>query len=370
MASVTPKAIAAEPASPTPVSVLPDGCNTGVVFRSLLAVNLVCLAGMWLAADNRTILVQKFLDHAMLIEWGTLGSLLLWCAARRLTLRHAVPAGVQRVLALALPALVTAGLLGLLGLAEAAPGALGTPGAFKAIVAAALFGAVLQAYFELRARAFSPALAEARLQALQARIRPHFLFNSLNAVLSLIRADPRKAERTLEDLADLFRVAMQDARHLTSLRQEFELCERYLAIEAVRLGERLQVEWDVADSVRASLDRVRVPALILQPLLENAVHHGVETATGPALIRIAVTRGTDRIAIAIANPVQAGAQGGGGNHMALANIRERLALLYDVEAELSAQAVDGRFEVRLHFPAAGMPVAGAAQAGVSGTGAA
>jgi two-component system sensor histidine kinase AlgZ len=219
----------------------------------------------------------------------------------------------------------------------------------KGILAAALFGIVLQQYFELRTRAFSPALAEARLQALQARIRPHFLFNSLNAVLSLIRTEPQRAETTLEDLADLFRVLIRDARDMTTLENEIHLCKQYLSIEKIRLGERLQVQWEMADIDNEVLHRAQIPALLLQPLLENAVHYGVEPTREPVLIRIYLNRSIDRIEIAVVNPYHGDAVSA-GNHMALNNIRERLRLLYDVEAQLTTTVARGYFEVRLRFP--------------------
>ena len=138
---------------------------------------------------------------------------------------------------------------------------------FALLLCAALLG-----YFQLRAKALSPAIAEARLQALQARIRPHFLFNSINAVLSLIRSEPKRAETALEDMADLFRVLMRDNRELAPLADEVELCRQYLALEQLRLGDRLQVEWHVKNMPGDAL----VPPLVLQPLLENAVYHGIE----------------------------------------------------------------------------------------------
>jgi two-component system sensor histidine kinase AlgZ len=220
----------------------------------------------------------------------------------------------------------------------------------QAALAGALFGLALQHYFELRARAHSPALAEARLQALQARIRPHFLFNSLNAVLSLIRTEPKRAESTLEDLAELFRVFMRDTRDLTSLEKEIELCRQYLAVEKLRLGERLQVQWDTAGIDEEVLRRALVPSLLLQPLLENAVHYGVEPASTPALIRVDIKRTLERIEIAIFNPHHPDSPASGGNHMALNNVRQRLALLYDVEGQLSTAAAHGIFEVRLRIP--------------------
>ena len=217
--------------------------------------------------------------------------------------------------------------------------------------------AALLLYFELRARAFSPALSEARLQALTARIRPHFLFNSLNAVLALIRSEPRRAEAALEELAELFRALMRDHRELLPLADEIALCRQYLALESLRLGERLQVEWAL-DAMPASL---LVPPLMLQPLLENAVYHGIEPLGQPGLLSIRCVREGDTLRLDVTNPLpppggRAGRPGGAaGSHMALDNIRERLALYYDLEARLETQEAtraDGlrEFRVRIVLP--------------------
>jgi CheY-like chemotaxis protein len=144
----------------------------------------------------------------------------------------------------------------------------------RAALLAAFAAATLLYYFHLRAKAFSPAVTEARLQALTARIRPHFLFNSLNAVLSLIRSEPRRAETALEELAELFRALMRDHRDLMPLADEIALCRQYLDLEKLRLGDRLNVEWEIVDVP----DDIKVPPLMLQPLLENAVYHGIEPA--------------------------------------------------------------------------------------------
>ncbi len=136
---------------------------------------------------------------------------------------------------------------------------------------------------------------------------------------------------------------------MTTMDDEFRLCKQYLSIEKVRLGERLQVRWNGIDSGDQVLGRAVIPALLLQPLLENAVHHGVEPATQPVTIEINVTRSLDRIEVAIVNPYH-GETVSSGNHMALDNIRERLRLLYDVEAQLTTAIADGLFEVRLRFP--------------------
>lgn len=212
---------------------------------------------------------------------------------------------------------------------------------FTALLALALIG-----YFHLRNRALSPALAEARLQALQARIRPHFLFNSLNAVLSLMRAEPRRAETALEDLSELFRVLMSDNRKLIPLEQELELCRQYLDIESLRLEHRLTVEWRIDELPGDAM----VPPLILQPLLENAVYHGIEPSAQPGKISIHIQLKSERLEMTLSNPVPKTNRPQSGNKMALANIGERLQLHFDAEATLATKSEDGRFEVRIVLP--------------------
>jgi two-component system sensor histidine kinase AlgZ len=198
----------------------------------------------------------------------------------------------------------------------------------------------------LRARAYSPSFAEARLQALQARIRPHFLFNSLNTVLGLMRGDPRRAEATLENLADLFRVFMRDARELVALDDEVVTCKEYLAIEQLRLGERLQVVWHLDEMPGDAL----LPSLLLQPLIENGVHHGIEPSSETGTIEISIGRSGERVRVEVVNPLTATPPVRPGNQMALSNVRERLMLLYDMEAELKTGIEDGRFRLQLEFP--------------------
>jgi two-component system sensor histidine kinase AlgZ len=210
----------------------------------------------------------------------------------------------------------------------------------------ALGVAALVAYFRLFTRAHSPALAEARLQALQARIRPHFLFNSLNAILSLIRRDPRRAERALEDLADLFRTLMGDARRFVRLADEIALLERYAGIEQLRLGERLRITWEIDTAPSDAL----LPPLVLQPLLENAIYHGVEPGTGTADVLVHIERRGDRVLALIENPYTEPLEKRAGNRMALQNIRERLALFFDAEARMEAMQNGTRYRVELEVP--------------------
>jgi len=213
-------------------------------------------------------------------------------------------------------------------------------------VLAVALAAVLLEYFRVRSRAFSPALAEARLQALQARIRPHFLFNSLNAVLAIIRGDPKRAERALEDLADLFRSLLADNRQLIAMREEISLCRQYLNLEHLRLGERLQVQWTIDPGAEDAL----VPPMLLQPLVENAVYHGIEPGLAAGTIEIRIGMEGDRVVVGLSNPYHAEHQHRQGNRMALANIRERLQLHFDVEAKLDT-GVDGeRYRIGMVMP--------------------
>lgn len=331
-------------------TVIPDCCNIGVVFRSMLAVNLAVLIAVILRNNGWQAGLIDFVETAIVIELACLCSLLTLCGLRQFRAVRHTHLWTQRMLCLLVPALVTAAIIRYLSSFDWFASSFPYLTILDGFLTAALFGIVLQHYFELRTRAFSPALVEARLQALQARIRPHFLFNSLNAVLSLIRTAPRQAETALEDLSDLFRVLMRDARNMTSLEDELHLCRQYLSIEKIRLGERLQVHWERGNVSDATLRRAQVPALLLQPLLENAVRYGVEPVSTPSVISVRLNRSIDRIQIVITNPYHDQGKNVTGNNMALVNIRERLALLFDVEAQLSTVVVDGKFEVQLRFP--------------------
>jgi two-component system, LytTR family, sensor histidine kinase AlgZ len=197
-----------------------------------------------------------------------------------------------------------------------------------------------------RNKALQPSDSQARLKELQARIRPHFLFNTLNSAIALVRAEPAKAETLLEDLSELFRAAMQDHQSTSTLAQELELAERYLAIEQVRFGSRLRITWNLDPRAAAA----KIPALILQPLVENAVRHGVEPSADGADIHITTLRSTTHVVIDITNTTPSGA-GPTGHGMALANVRERLMLMHDLECRFRHAQSGGVFQVRLEVPA-------------------
>ena len=189
---------------------------------------------------------------------------------------------------------------------------------------------------------------ESKLQALQSRIRPHFLFNSLNSVASLTRSDPHKAEAVLHDLADLFRVLLADARKLVPVTAEREISRQYLEVEKIRLGDRLQVKWNVSNIPRSAL----MPALTLQPLLENAIYHGIEPRFAGGTIKIEMWSEGETLNIMISNPlpdVQKETRSK-GNKLAQENIRQRLATQFGGAASMQVIQEGGQYHVKVRMP--------------------
>ncbi|MBI3714722.1 MAG: histidine kinase [Betaproteobacteria bacterium] len=313
----------------------------GIMLRLLVMVNVLCLAAAMVRAENLADLGSRFMTISVIAQPALILSLIATCLLRPVFLKLAYWQGIVLILLMegAVGALMWAFFDALAALSQ--PIAWWQYVFFFAFVT----GSVL-VYFDLRSRALSPALAEARLQALQARIRPHFLFNSINAVLSLIRSEPKRAERMLEDMAELFRVLMADNRQLVPLADEIALCRRFLDIEQIRLGERLQVNWRIDAMPRDAL----VPPLILQPLIENAVYHGIEPASGVGELNIHIEPKGKQLVIRMTNPYQAGSTHATGNRMAIANIKERLQLHFDAEASLKADVSGDRYLVTITLP--------------------
>jgi two-component system sensor histidine kinase AlgZ len=330
-----------------PAPVIPDCCNIGVCLRTIAILNGAAIALAIAVAPGLASIWPRLLSIALILEPSLLLSLAALCIVRKWA--NGQHLNLQWAVALALPALITALVAFAFASAAYEPGALSQNRLLwvtTRALAAAVIAAAMYEYFRLRARAYAPSFSEARLQALQARIRPHFLFNSLNTVLGLIRSDPRLAEHTLENLADLFRVFMRDARELVPLDDEVITCKEYLAIEQLRLSNRLKVVWDIDEMPGDAL----LPSLLLQPLLENAVHHGIEPRMDEGVISIRITKPGDRVRVEIDNPISATPAVRPGNQMALSNVRERLMLLYDMEAELKTGPQGENFRLHLEFP--------------------
>jgi len=316
------------------LTALPDFRRAAVIARLIAAVGLLLIALALRKVEAGHDFVASFVVLARSVVPGfvlTVAGLALaspWLTRRR----HPAPWGVA----------LTVAVFTLVELSNNVGHAIRWP----LLGWVALVALLLMHYFSLRERALSPALPEARLAALTARIRPHFLFNSLNAAISLIRSRPARAEMVLENLADLFRAQLADPGRSSTLAREVELARLYLAIEAERLGERLKVSWQLD-----APDDALLPPLLLQPLVENAVSHGVETLIVPGEIRIEASLHRRRLEITILNPVaDEPALKVAGNHMALGNISERLALMFDGDATLSTERSEDSFVTRLELP--------------------
>ena len=324
---------------PAPV-LLFDACHSGVVLRSVLFVELV-------------LAVAAMYGGAGFSQWA--GLLALWTgAALPATLSWLLficllksPLGRLSLIAQQLVAISSGAVCGLAGSAILYTAGF-LPQAFwwASGGSGALLAAVLMTFFLLRSRAAAPAATTARLAELQARIRPHFLFNTLNSAMALVHREPVRAEALLEDLSDLFRHALVEQGEVVTLAEEIELARRYLAIEQVRFGDRLQVEWAIDERANGA----RLPPLLLQPLLENAVKHGVEPSETGAQVKVSSERRGSTVVIKVSNTVPAG-QGRRGNGLALRNVRDRLGLLHDLEGQFRAGLKHGVFQVRIEVPA-------------------
>ncbi len=194
--------------------------------------------------------------------------------------------------------------------------------------------------------------ARSRLDALQARIQPHFLFNSMNTIAALTRSDPRLAEEAVENLADLFRANLKETRSRIPLKEELEVARLYQRMEELRLGSRLQVHWEVNE---LPMD-LPVPGLLVQPLLENAIYHGIERLPQGGIVIVSGKHRGDGIELTVSNPVppagpQVGENRRGGHRIALENIRERLELAWPGRARMEVREADGRYDVTLILPA-------------------
>jgi two-component system, LytTR family, sensor histidine kinase AlgZ len=188
--------------------------------------------------------------------------------------------------------------------------------------------------------------ARARVHALQARIRPHFLFNSMNTIASLTRSDPALAESAVQDLADLFRANLSEKRNTITLEEELEVARIYQRIEQLRLGDRLRVDWNIGQLPMHAL----VPGLLLQPLLENAIYHGVEPQPDGGVVTVTGDLSGGLVTVVVRNPVGDQQNERDGNKFALASIRERLSLMYGERALVKAGRFDAEYIVTLRFP--------------------
>lgn len=330
---------AARQAKPRPVVVF-DTCQLGIVLRAVLFVEAAAVVATAFGTGGALAWLERIAILSGAAVPATLGWLALTCGAKNLLAR--LPSGWQKAAGVAAGAaagLAGCALLTLVGTARPGPW-------LASALAGALLSGVMVATLVLRAKGSMPAETAARLTELQARIRPHFLFNSLNSAIALVREDPARAEHLLEDLSELFRHALVRKADAATLAEEVQVARHYLDIEQVRFGDRLRVEW----SIDPAAAKARVPALFLQPLVENAVKHGVEPSPTGAEVKITTRRRGSVVVIKVTNTVPAG-QGRPGHGVALDNVRDRLRLLHDVQSQFQTALVDGRYQVRMEVPA-------------------
>ncbi len=316
-----------------------DACHLGVVLRAVLFVELVIAVGSVYTVNS----ALDWIIHFSLVTGGALPATLAWllvaCSIK--TVLGKLPPALQYAAAVLLGGLAGAygcGMLAYSGLMPQAPWV-------ASFFSGALLSSILVAGLVMRAKGRTPADTSARLAELQSRIRPHFLFNTLNSAIALVRAEPAKAETLLEDLSDLFRHVLVDTGDTATLADEIGLAQRYLAIEQVRFGDRLQVHWLLDPLANAA----KLPPLLLQPLVENAVHHGVEPSATGAQVHISTQKRGSVVVIKVTNTVPAG-QGSKGQGMALRNVRDRLSLMHDVQGQFRSGLKDGVYQVRIEVP--------------------
>jgi len=319
---------------------LPNFRNLGVMIRVLVLAEAIKAMALLASSDSVAEAWQRLGQWGPLFEFTllmVLGVLMvLQPLLGRLAYRHGWMA--VQVLAVLIALAVCHGI----GAGLALP-----PGDSLQVTILTLgLSGTLLLYFNWRHRVLSPALGEARLAALEAHIRPHFLFNSINTVVALVREDPALAERVLLDLSDLFRALLADERGLVPLDRELSLARVYGEIESIRLGPRLRLHWVLDHAPAYCL----VPLLIIQPLLENALKHGVEPEPGGGEVWVEVSRRGQQLRLEVRNTVALHAGATCGNGIALANIEERLQLHFDAEASLHTVVRNGCFVARVELP--------------------
>lgn len=331
---------------------LPDFCTPGVVVWTLILAELillfVCFAptGAWPPSLATVALGTLF------VQWLSICNLALLCALRPRLSRMPTPPVTVITLGVIVVVSTSGSLVafwfhGLLGIPGLAPTTSAWPFALSVAAMALLVGAAALRYCFVAAQWRNGVAAGARAQfdALQARIRPHFLFNSMNTIAALIRTRPADAERAVEDLSDLFRAALRDDSRLTTLAEELEIASRYLAIEQLRLGERLQVRIAAADP-----PPVEVPALLLQPLVENAVLHGIQPLPQGGTVELTLERSAREVVVLVRNPRPRTPSASRGTGTALDNVRRRLDFHFGGRARMEVDVGADYYAVRLGLP--------------------
>lgn len=333
---------------------LPDLCNLQAVFTLIVVGELLAFA-LVIAGDGlKGFTWLRFGMVSFIILWITLCSAALLCVLRPwLNRRNSILAGT---VSYAVVLLLTVFFSTVGSWMQGTTQSLESDLIFSNLIVAAIFAGVALRHFYLQQQLRNQQQAElnSRIQALQSRIRPHFLFNSMNSIASLIEVDPKAAERLVVDLAHLFRASL-GSPGLVPLQDEITLCERFIDMEQLRLSHRLKVDWHT----QGDFQNQTVPSLLLQPLVENAIYHGIQPRAGGGVVKIGVTVDDHQVTLSVTNPTNGLSNESNslplsaekaGNGIALDNIRHRLTAHYGSRASLRISREKDEFNVIVRYP--------------------
>jgi len=337
-------------------SVLPNFCDVRTIFVVVLLTELIAMVFAMIAASNSTQFWDYLALSSLLMLWIALLNSAILCLLRKWL--HKQKQNACFVLAFCLMMGISLLVSLLIGKADlliftAFNGNSGdTLFLVRVMSISAIIYFLILRYFYIQHqwRVNLAAQSRAEIQALQARIRPHFLFNSMNTIASLIAISPDLAETAVEDLSDLFRASLSE-KNMSSLADEIKLTKSYLAIELLRLGDRLQINWDIDEK----LLQTEVPSLSIQPLAENAIYHGIEPLEKGGKIQISALQIDNKLELSISNPLAPENRSNSlkkGNQMAQDNIRQRLKLVYGNAGKFTINDTKDSYTVSLLIPLA------------------
>jgi len=311
---------------------LPDLCKSTTLGLLIIAAEIIAIVVLLLKPWDE-ISLELFGWLSLFLQWVTLTCSAMLCGMRKYLMK--LPDSVAATITYLTIVMIVVFMTGFLGWLQ--DDMLDWKRMIKNGLVALLIGALMIRYLYVRAELTqrSQAELEARIEALQSRIRPHFLFNSMNTIASLIMLDPAKAERAVEDLSSLFRATLGEHKSQVLFSEEVSLCKKYLAMESLRLGDRLKIDWEVNDFPSS----VRIPLLTLQPILENAIYHGIQPSSQPGWIKVKAEQDeSGKAKIEVSNSVpEHGSANHSGQKMALNNIRARLKAIYGETATVEGQ---------------------------------
>lgn len=330
---------------------LPDLCQVKAVLFIVLVAELLAIV---LTLDNSGVQSfdwQAFALKSLFCQWAFLSSAACLCQLRPWLSKLSLAGGAAvsyLLIVLLIALLAIAGQWLLAGAIHGVSWQVDTSQLIDTVIIAAILAGMALRYFYLAQQLQQRQQAElqARIQALQSRIRPHFLFNSMNIIASLIAVDQQAAEKAVEDLSSLFRASLNDSDTQVSLQEELELCRSYARIEQNRLGDRLAVQWQVDDVPQHLL----IPSLSVQPLLENAIYHGIQNLAEGGTVVVNASYQEGLLSITISNPYDPDRDSFTGNQIAIPNIQHRLQAIYGDKASLQTEHSGNVYRVTLRYP--------------------